>query len=75
MNISLSGWQKRVLLALSALADASEETWINLRNQVGCCRHAKDAAFARAGFSPTDHAEADEFWPAQGFVAVRLGLA
>ena len=58
-----------------ALADARDETWIDLRNQVGCCRHAKDAAFARAGFTPTYIAEADEFWPAQGFVAARLGLA
>ncbi len=58
-----------------SLADARDEAWINLRNQVGCCRHAKDAAFARAGFTPDYLAEADEFWPAQGFVAAHIGLA
>ncbi len=58
-----------------ALADTRDEAWINLRNHIGCCRHAKDAAFARAGFAPTYIADADEFWPAQGFVAAGLGLA
>ena len=31
--------------------------------------------FYRAGFTPRRTIEADDYWPAQGFVAVGLGLA
>ena len=58
-----------------ALADARDEHWIQLGNQVGCCRQNAYAAFERAGFEPNFVVEADEFWPAQGFVAAGLGLA
>ena len=58
-----------------ALADAHDETWIRLGNHIGCCRVNTLAAFDRAGFTPTFVIEADEFWPAQGFVAAGMGLA
>lgn len=57
------------------LADAREETWIDLRLHTGCCRVETYAAFERAGFAPQWVAEADEYWPAQGFVAAGLGLS
>ena len=57
------------------LSDAAAEPWIDVRCEVGCCRAATSAAFQRAGFTPRRVVEADEYWPAQGFVAARLGLA
>jgi DNA-binding transcriptional LysR family regulator len=57
------------------LADTAEESWIRVACEIGCCREATDAAFARAGFVPDRTVEADEYWPAQGFVAAGLGLA
>jgi DNA-binding transcriptional LysR family regulator len=57
------------------LNDAAAEPWIDIRCEVGCCRAATSAAFAQAGFTPRRVVEADEYWPAQGFVAARLGLA
>jgi DNA-binding transcriptional LysR family regulator len=57
------------------LPETSAEPWIDLRCEVGCCRTATTDAFERAGFSPTWVAEADDYWPAQGFVAAGLGLA
>jgi DNA-binding transcriptional LysR family regulator len=57
------------------LSEAAGEPWIDIRCEVGCCREATSAAFAQAGFTPRRVVEADEYWPAQGFVAARLGLA
>ena len=57
------------------LSDTAGEPWIDIRCEVGCCRDATSAAFAQAGFTPRRAVEADEYWPAQGFVAARLGLA
>jgi DNA-binding transcriptional LysR family regulator len=57
------------------LSDTADEPWIDIRCEVGCCRAATGAAFARAGFTPRRVVEADEYWPAQGFIAARLGLA
>jgi DNA-binding transcriptional LysR family regulator len=57
------------------LSDAAAEAWIDMRCEIGCCRAATDAAFQQAGFTPHRAVEADEYWPAQGFVAARLGLA
>jgi DNA-binding transcriptional LysR family regulator len=57
------------------LADARDETWIDLRLHKGCCRVEAHAAFERAGFEPHWVAEADDYWPAQGFVGAGLGLA
>lgn len=57
------------------LNDAASEPWINIRCEVGCCRAATSAAFRQAGFTPHRVIEADEYWPAQGFVAAGLGLA
>ncbi|MDA0179775.1 LysR substrate-binding domain-containing protein [Solirubrobacter phytolaccae] len=57
------------------LADAREETWVDLRLHKGCCRVEAHAAFERAGFTPHWVAEADDYSPAQGFVAAGLGLA
>lgn len=57
------------------LADAGGERWVDLRLHKGCCRVEAHAAFARAGFEPHWVAEADDYSPAQGFVAAGLGLA
>jgi DNA-binding transcriptional LysR family regulator len=57
------------------LADARDETWIDLRLHKGCCRVEAHAAFERAGFAPHWVAEADDYGPAQGFVGAGLGLA
>jgi DNA-binding transcriptional LysR family regulator len=57
------------------LADTAAEPWIDIRCEVGCCRAATSAAFTQAGFTPRRVVEADEYWPAQGFVAAGLGLA
>lgn len=57
------------------LSDAAAEPWIDIRCEVGCCRDATSAAFAQAGFTPRRAVEADEYWPAQGFVAAGIGLA
>ena len=57
------------------LADTAAEPWIDIRCEIGCCRAATDAAFRHAGFTPRRTVEADEYWPAQGFVAAGLGLA
>jgi DNA-binding transcriptional LysR family regulator len=57
------------------LGDTAAEPWIDLRCEVGCCRTETTAAFARAGFTPRRTVEADDYWPAQGFVAAGLGLA
>jgi DNA-binding transcriptional LysR family regulator len=57
------------------LSDTAAEPWIDMRCEFGCCRAATDAAFQRAGFTPRRVVEADEYWPAQGFVAAGLGLA
>lgn len=57
------------------LSDATAEPWIDIRCEVGCCRAATSAAFAQAGFTPRPVVEADEHWPAQGFIAAGLGLA
>lgn len=58
-----------------SLDELQAETWIDLRCEFDCCRAMNTAAFRRAGFTPTWVAEADEYWPAQGFVAAGLGLA
>ena len=57
------------------LEDAIEEPWIDIRCEVGCCRSAINTVFGRAGFTPFRTIEADDYWPAQGFVAAGLGLA
>jgi DNA-binding transcriptional LysR family regulator len=58
-----------------SLTEGRAEPWIDLRCEVGCCRTATTTAFQRAGFDPAWIAEADDYWPAQGFVAAGLGLA
>ncbi|HEY2278715.1 MAG TPA: LysR family transcriptional regulator [Streptosporangiaceae bacterium] len=57
------------------LSETATEPWIDIRCEVGCCRDATTTAFTRAGFTPHRVAEADDYWPAQGFVAAGLGLA
>lgn len=54
---------------------AAGEPWIDIRCEVGCCRSETDTVFGRAGFTPRRTIEADDYWPAQGFVAAGLGLA
>jgi DNA-binding transcriptional LysR family regulator len=57
------------------LSDAATEPWIDIRCEVSCCRAVTSAAFQQAGFTPRRIAQADEYWPTQGFIAARLGLA
>ena len=57
------------------LEEAAGEPWIDIRCEVGCCRTETTAAFEQAGFTPRRTVEADDYWPAQGFVAAGLGLA
>lgn len=57
------------------LTDTAGEPWIDIRCEIGCCRAATSAAFRQAGFEPKRVVQADEYWPAQGFIAARLGLA
>jgi DNA-binding transcriptional LysR family regulator len=57
------------------LSELAAETWIYPRCEFDCCLRATTRAFQRAGFTPSWIAEADEYWPAQGFVAAGLGLA
>lgn len=57
------------------LREAADESWIAIRCEIGCCRIATGNAFQQAGFVPRRTVEADEYWPAQGFVAAGLGLA
>lgn len=58
-----------------ALGDAAAEPWVDIACEKGCCRTETSAAFDRAGFTPRRTIEADDYWPAQGFVAAGLGLA
>jgi DNA-binding transcriptional LysR family regulator len=57
------------------LRDAADEPWIAIKCEIGCCRSATGKAFEEAGITPRRTVEADEYWPAQGFVAASLGLA
>jgi DNA-binding transcriptional LysR family regulator len=57
------------------LAQAAREPWVDVRAEINCCRAATDAAFRDAAFVPRRVVQADEYWPAQGFVAAGLGLA
>ena len=57
------------------LSETAEEPWIDIRCEIGCCREATTQAFQGAGVTPHRTVEADEYWPAQGFVAAGLGLA
>jgi DNA-binding transcriptional LysR family regulator len=57
------------------LAELAEENWVATMCSVGCCYEAPNKAFSNAGFAPRFTVEADEYWPAQGFVAAGLGVA
>jgi DNA-binding transcriptional LysR family regulator len=57
------------------LTDTAAEPWIDIKCEIGCCRAATSAAFQHAGFEPHRVVEADEYWPAQGIAAAKLGLA
>jgi DNA-binding transcriptional LysR family regulator len=57
------------------LREVADESWVDVKCEVGCCRAATDAAFRQAGFIPRRAVQADDYWPAQGFVAAGLGIA
>ena len=57
------------------LQEVAGDPWVDVRSEVGCCRTATDAAFRQAGFTPRRAVQADDYWPAQGFVAAGLGNA
>jgi DNA-binding transcriptional LysR family regulator len=63
--------RKRVI----KLQEVASDPWVDVRSEVGCCRTATDAAFRQAGFTPRRAVQADDYWPAQGFVAAELGNA
>jgi len=63
---------KRRVIKLQELAS---DPWVDVRIEVGCCRAATDTAFHQAGFTPRRAVQADDYWPAQGFVAAGLGNA
>lgn len=60
---------------LIPLARAAAEPWIDIRCEIDCCRTQTTAAFERAGFTPRRTVQAEDYWPALGFVAAGLGLA
>ena len=57
------------------LQEVAGDPWIDVRSEVSCCRNATDTAFRQAGFTPRRAVQADDYWPAQGFVAAGLGNA
>lgn len=57
------------------LAELETESWVDVTCSMGCCRDVTNAAFGKAGFAPRRSIEADEYWPAQAFVAAGLGVA
>ena len=57
------------------LVELAEENRVETMCSVGCCQEASSKAFRNAGFEPHRTVEADEYWPAQGFVAAGLGVA
>lgn len=57
------------------LQEVAGDPWVDVRCEVGCCRTATDTAFHQAGFTPRRAVQADDYWPAQGFVAAGLGNA
>lgn len=57
------------------LAELADDHWVQTMCGVGCCNDAASKAFRKAGFEPHWSVEADEYWPAQGFVAAGLGVA
>lgn len=57
------------------LVELEGESWVDVACNMGCCRGITDDAFSQAGFSPRTSIEADEYWPAQAFVAAGLGVA
>jgi DNA-binding transcriptional LysR family regulator len=58
-----------------ALEEMAQDAWIDIACEVNCCRAATNEAFEQAGFVPRRAAEAEDYWPAQGFVAAGLGVA
>ncbi len=57
------------------LEELEAESWVDVVCSLGCCREVTEAAFSQAGFIPRRSIEADEYWPAQAFVAAGLGVA
>ncbi len=57
------------------LVEMADENWVETMCSIGCCHEATIKAFRNAGFEPHRTVEADEYWPAQGFVAAGLGVA
>lgn len=57
------------------LEELEGDSWVDVACNLGCCRGVTDAAFSQAGFTPRRSIEADEYWPAQAFVAAGLGVA
>ena len=57
------------------LAELEGDSWVDVTCSMGCCRDVTDGAFRQAGFQPRRSIEADEYWPAQAFVAAGLGVA
>jgi DNA-binding transcriptional LysR family regulator len=57
------------------LAELSGESWVETMCGIGCCQEAPAEAYRRAGYVPRRAVAADEYWPAQSFVAAGLGIS
>jgi DNA-binding transcriptional LysR family regulator len=57
------------------LQELEGEAWVETQCGMGCCAEVTQEAFRQAGFVPRRAVEASEYWPAQSFVAARLGVA
>jgi DNA-binding transcriptional LysR family regulator len=57
------------------LRELAGEAWVETQCGTGCCAEVTQDAFRQAGFVPRRAVEASEYWPAQSFVAARLGVA
>lgn len=57
------------------LSEMDKETWVEVMCDKGCCARATEDAFLASGVERRVGMQADEYWPAQGFVAAGLGVA
>src|SRR5215469_15998014 len=74
-RIALPHGHPRAKRRIIKLRELASDPWVDVRIEVGCCRAATDTAFRHAGFTPHRAVQADDYWPAQGFVAAGLGNA
>ena len=74
-RVALPGGHPLARRRVIKLQEIAGDPWVDVRSEVGCCRNATDTAFRQAGVTPRRAVQADDYWPAQGFVAAWLGNA